>query len=197
MQTIKTLWIRIVLSLICIFALWMVWTNIMIDYRGHPDIEGIEHILADQSYYMTGANIYLVSSWWMDRISMWWGRATWDWAWSAKAVYLWPLIILRYHSHPLNTQWINHELIHQKQCIRTACLLPLRSWWEYRWYRLQWYTHMDAYLMKTTEQEAYLNQHNLNYLSTHQIWDSFKYFSHKIDIKFDDQYRVINRSLAK
>lgn len=186
--------IRIILILFCIYTVRIVAANFVIDYYGYPDISSITTTLQTEKYYYTGTSIFIVSSGTLDYFSKRWWFATWDGSWSAKAFAFGPIIGLRFHDHPMNSIWINHELIHQTQCIKTFCLLHLFSKGEYRWYRRQWYSHMDAYLMKSTEQEAYLNQHNMQYLTNHHIVDSLKYITKKVSIIFDDSYKVINNS---
>lgn len=53
---------------------------------------------------------------------------------------------------------------------------------------------MDAYLLKTTEQEAYLNQHNSHYLTGQNLFDSLKYIPYKVKIEFGTWYEVLNKA---
>jgi hypothetical protein len=61
----------------------------------------------------------------------------------------------------MNTSWIRHERIHHLQMTESLLLLPLYSQLEILYAkRVLKKDNMEAYLRKTTEQEAYLNQNN-------------------------------------
>ena len=190
----KLILIRIILSIISLYALRLVCGHLIKDYYWLPDSVWVASVMQDQSYYRSGANIFIVSSGWMDRISRWQWFGTGAGSGTAKAMSLGPLVILRFHHHMMNKARINHELIHYQQCLQSACLLQIRSLWEYRRYRIQWYDNMDAYLMKTTEQEAYLNQYDFSYLTWQNLAHSLKYIPDKVNIEFGTWYQVLNKS---
>lgn len=102
------------------------------------------------------------------------------------------IIVLREDNHPMNQQWINHEKIHLVQSFSTLGLSFIISVFEYLYARIILkYSHKDAYLYESMEQEAYLNQHNPEYLKTRKITDYFKYISSKKRIRMNDNYEVI------
>lgn len=186
--------IRIILSIICLWTMWLIFAHLMKDRHGMPNPQWVAQVLKTKSRYYSGGIWFVVSSGRLDRIGAWWWFGTGDGPGSAKAAFQWPLIVIRSGIHPMNATWINHELIHYQQCLQSACLLNLWSWWEQIWYRFQWYNIMDAYLFKTTEQEAYLNQHNFSYLTGQNLMHSLKYIPHKVTIQFTSWYQVINQS---
>ncbi len=95
----------------------------------------------------------------------------------ARGAAFFPFIILR--SERENVPWvINHERIHLRQQRETlfigsmllnvietayACIV-LRK------------TLPQAYLWRTTEQEAYRNQHDFSYLQKRKTWAQFRYY---------------------
>jgi hypothetical protein len=101
------------------------------------------------------------------------------WSWSlAKAAAFFPVAILRYDNHQMNETRIRHETIHHYQQIETMWLCDIYNWWEY----ILWYSKMDTYLYRHTEQEAYLHQDDPTYLSTRPrfarwsyIWDKKRF----------------------
>lgn len=107
-------------------------------------------------------------------------------------------IILRNLTHPMTKQWINHESIHIRQFIESMGMFWFYSKLEYLYFRIfKNYSHLEAYRYEATEQEAYLNQHNLNYLSQRPIFNTIKYMRNKTDFYTDSSYKVIIGNKAK
>lgn len=116
---------------------------------------------------------------------------------SAKAFAFPPFVVLRFQEHEMNDIRIHHENIHHYQMIETAGLIQLYSWFEYLYARyILWYDHMDAYLFKTTEQEAYLNQETPSYLQSRKIFGFGKYMKQKTRFSLID-YRVVKSAKSE
>lgn len=99
----------------------------------------------------------------------------------AKASALFPFVILRFQTHEMNHIRVYHETIHHYQIIETAWLILIYAQLEYRYARyVLGYDHMQAYLYQTIEQEAYLNQENLNYVVWRPIFGFWKYMKQKV-----------------
>ncbi len=94
----------------------------------------------------------------------------------ARAAAFFPFIIFR--SEEDKIPWlINHEKIHFRQQIETLfvgfiiwslletlyAVLILRK------------SLKEAYMWRSSEQEAYRNHHNLNYLESRPLWAQFRY----------------------
>ena len=84
----------------------------------------------------------------------------------ARAITLFPFVLLRYHHDQYNSVLINHERIHWHQQ-RELLIVPFYVLYlaEYGWRRLQGLDHMHAYLTISFEQEAYRHEADLSYLS--------------------------------
>ena len=54
-------------------------------------------------------------------------------------------------------------------------------------------TKFDAYIWSSGEQEAYLNQHNLDYLKTRPLWNQFRYLKNKKKISLPSPGEVTIR----
>lgn len=101
-------------------------------------------------------------------------------------------IILRNLSHPMTSQWINHESIHIRQFLESLGFFWLYSKMEYLFFRIfKKYSHLKAYMNESIEQEAYLNQHDSTYLSKRPIFNTFKYMKNKTRFHTDDNYKVV------
>lgn len=101
-------------------------------------------------------------------------------------------IILRNLTHPMTEQWINHESIHVRQFIESLGLFWFYSKAEYFYFRVfKKYSHLEAYRNESIEQEAYLNQHNFNYLNQRPSFNTIRYMKNKTDFYTDSDYRVI------
>jgi hypothetical protein len=98
----------------------------------------------------------------------------------AKGTAFFPFIFVR--SEEFNTSWlITHEKIHFRQQLETlfigSILLMICERLYARFFLNK--TNFEAYLWGSGEQEAYLNQHNENYLKTRKLWAQFSYLKHK------------------
>jgi hypothetical protein len=101
-------------------------------------------------------------------------------------------IVLRNLSHPLTPQWINHERIHIRQNLETLCFAFVIAKIEYFYARIFLkYTKAEANRFEFIEQEAYLNQHNSDYLKQRKIFSSFKYIFRKKKFHSDENYNLI------
>lgn len=105
----------------------------------------------------------------------------WFSSWIAKAVGAIPLFpIVRFVDHPMNSTWIRHEYIHHMQIAESLWIRMLISMGENIYYRFVRHTSpMEAYLLSSTEQEAYLNQNNPNYLHQRPLFATWRYLMHK------------------
>ncbi len=99
---------------------------------------------------------------------------------TARAVTVFPFIFVRANKDVI--PWvINHERIHLRQqlellIIGTIILHVFEVLYALLFLRLRWY---EAYLWSSTEQEAYRNQNNLDYLKQRKIFHQFKYLFNK------------------
>lgn len=101
-------------------------------------------------------------------------------------------VILRNLNHPMTEQWLNHENIHLRQFIESLGIFWIYSKIEYLYYRVvKKLTHIEAYRKEAIEQEAYLNQHNLKYLSSRKVFSTIKYAFNKADFYTDENHKVI------
>ena len=84
----------------------------------------------------------------------------------ARAIVLFPFVLIRYPEDRRNEQLLNHERIHIRQQVELL-VLPFYLWYvsEYVWRRLQGKNRFQAYLAISFEREAYANEHNPCYLS--------------------------------
>lgn len=103
----------------------------------------------------------------------------------AKAAAFIPFIFVRKEEYATPI-FINHERIHFKQQIET---LIIGSWilhiLEEIYSRL--FLHLkttDCYLYRAVEQEAYRNQHDMNYLKNRKWFSVFKYITDKRQLTF-------------
>lgn len=111
----------------------------------------------------------------------------------AMAFSIFPcFIILRNLTHPMTEQWINHESIHVRQFIESLGLFWFYSKLEYLYFRLfKKYSHLEAYRNESIEQEAYLNQHDTEYLKKRPIFNTILYMKIKTKFYTDDNYKVV------
>lgn len=108
----------------------------------------------------------------------------------ASAVY--PFIFFR--SEEEKKPWvITHELIHFQQQIETlfigSRLINIIEWLYARMFLRM--SSEAAYFWRSSEQEAYRNQSDTNYLSTRTLWARFCYFKDKKKIVLG-QYGVVS-----
>jgi len=89
---------------------------------------------------------------------------------------LWPFIFLRDRSLLSDEVLINHERIHQRQQLEML-LLPFYIWyfteWIFHWMRLG--DPYLAYRAISFEKEAYMQEENLEYLSTRNPFGFLRY----------------------
>jgi len=103
----------------------------------------------------------------------------------AKAAAFFPFVFVRKEEYATPI-FVNHERIHIRQQIQT---LFIGSWILTIFEDL--YSRMfmklkapDYYLYRSVEQEAYRNQHNLNYLNERRWFELFKYILDKKKLTF-------------
>jgi len=91
----------------------------------------------------------------------------------------------------MNKKFINHEKIHHRQYFESLYLAYFIGKIEY-WYAriILKYSHLNAYLYECTEQEAYINQHDMKYLERRRSWSFLKYIPHKSQITFRENSEV-------
>lgn len=110
---------------------------------------------------------------------------------TAKAAAPFPFVILRFNNHEMNNVRILHETIHHMQFVETLWLVFIYSKFEYLYARyVLRYNHMQAYLFQATEQEAYLNQDNNNYLKERELYWFWKYMRYKTKFHLEN-YQVL------
>lgn len=109
-----------------------------------------------------------------------------------KGAAIYPFIFVREVSFatPVLT---NHELIHFRQQIET---LFIGSWvinlFERQYAKLFLKkSNMESYTWKSSEQEAYRNQYDLEYLKNRKLWARFNYFKNKKKITFPEPGKII------
>ena len=119
------------------------------------------------------------------------GTILWFEKWKAKWIALPPpFILLRRENHTMNETWIRHEQTHHLQQLESFYLFSLISRCEYQYNRyINKKTHIQSYLLKATEQEAYLNQDNPDYNKTRPFRNTRKYFFHKTNFTLQN-YQV-------
>lgn len=104
---------------------------------------------------------------------------------SAKASAFFPFILVRKRQYATSV-FINHERIHLRQQIETlvigAWLIQLiEDIYSRLFLKLKF---PDYYFYRSGEQEAYRNQHDLNYLKNRQWFSQFKYIFNKQQFEF-------------
>lgn len=94
----------------------------------------------------------------------------------ARAMALFPFVIIKNESIKNNKIIINHEKIHLKQQIELLIIFF------YLWYILEYFFHFikfknrrKAYEQISFEREAYANEQNLNYLNNRKLWNFISY----------------------
>ncbi len=110
----------------------------------------------------------------------------------ARAVALFPFIIFR--SEDEKVPWIiNHERIHFRQQIETIFIgFYILSFLENLYALLILRKNLkEAYKWRSSEQEAYRNQQNFEYLNNRPLWLQFKYIKHKREFTFGNPGEII------
>ncbi len=94
----------------------------------------------------------------------------------ARAITLYPFVLLRYADDRLDPVLLNHERIHLRQQLELL-IIPFYVWYlaEYVWHRRRGMSHVDSYLRISFEQEAYANEHRLGYLRQRHSFAFRKY----------------------
>lgn len=94
----------------------------------------------------------------------------------AEAITIFPFIFLRRNGLKVDKVLLNHERIHLVQALELAVFLF------YIWYLseflVRFFQHRNfdkAYRNISFEREAYVNQHNENYLQQRRLWSFWKY----------------------
>lgn len=94
----------------------------------------------------------------------------------ARAIALYPFVLLRYPQDQWDARLINHEKIHIRQQ-RELLVLPFYGWYliEYVRHRLRGAGHMQAYLSICFEREAFCHEQDLAYLQHRTPFAFWKY----------------------
>lgn len=94
----------------------------------------------------------------------------------ARAITLYPFILLRHQHDKKDRVLMNHEMIHIKQQLELL-ILPFYICYllEYVAGRMQGKTHMQAYLSISFEREASENEHDMGYLQRRRLFAFRKY----------------------
>ncbi len=110
----------------------------------------------------------------------------------ARAAAFFPFIVFR--SEEEKVPWlINHERIHFHQQLETAFIgLLIWSFLETLYARfVLGKTLEEAYLYRSSEQEAYRNQQNFSYLESRPLWEQFRYIKDKRAFTFGGPGEII------
>lgn len=94
----------------------------------------------------------------------------------ARAITLYPFVLLRYPIDRHDPVLLNHERIHLRQQLELL-VIPFYGWYlaEYAWHRVRGLNHLSAYLKISFEKEAYANEHHLDYLEKRSCFAFKKY----------------------
>lgn len=94
----------------------------------------------------------------------------------ARAMALFPFILINNEQLRNNKILINHERIHiRQQAELLVIVFYLWYFTEFFFRFLQYKTRQKAYENISFEKEAYANEGNLNYLKTRKMWSFYKY----------------------
>ena len=110
----------------------------------------------------------------------------------ARAAAFFPFIIFRSEEEKL--PWlVNHERIHFRQQLETAFVgLLVWSFLETLYARfILGKSFKEAYLYRSSEQEAYRNQQDFSYLQKRPSWSQFKYIKNKRAFTFGSPGEII------
>lgn len=94
----------------------------------------------------------------------------------ARAITLYPFILLRDCQDQQDAVLVNHERIHLRQQ-QELLVLPFYALYigEYCWRKMQGMSHLQAYLSISFEQEAYRHEQDLLYLKKRPFLASKNY----------------------
>jgi hypothetical protein len=104
-----------------------------------------------------------------------------------RAMACWPLIVLR--DVDKTTPWVlNHERIHWVQTLELG-IVGFWVWYYGQLVYARWWLGMswwEAYLWNAAEQEAYLHQHDLDYLKTRPLWAQFGFVRQRVKLRLTE-----------
>ena len=94
----------------------------------------------------------------------------------ARAITIWPFILVLDQKDKEDVNLINHERIHLRQQMELL-IVPFYLWYgiEYIIHRFRGKEHKLAYRAISFEREAYANEWNLRYLESRKFWSFWKY----------------------
>jgi len=93
----------------------------------------------------------------------------------ARAITLWPFIVVKEDCMKDDPYLMNHEKIHLKQQRELLVVgFYLLYFLEFVFRYFQYGSHVVAYLNISFEREAYENEDNLNYLKERKLFSVFK-----------------------
>lgn len=94
----------------------------------------------------------------------------------ARAMALFPIILIRDEDLRFDKCLVNHEKIHLRQQLELLIVF-FYIWYglEYLYKRIQYKTHRNAYYNISFEKEAYANEENLDYLKNRKFYSFLKY----------------------
>ncbi len=97
-----------------------------------------------------------------------------------QGITVFPFVIVKSKAAKQNPTLIQHERIHLRQQIEMG-VLPFFIWYslEFFWHYFQGSSRQLAYRLISFEQEAYQNEHNLDYLAKRPFWHFVAYFTKK------------------
>lgn len=129
--------------------------------------------------------IFIIKSTWFVKFIELLGVGKFGWH-NAKAVAIFPFIIVRDMKYATPV-YLNHEKIHFAQQIETLFVgaFLLKAFEGLYSLIFSNRNYKERYLWYATEQEAYLNQENLDYLKTRKRFAFVKYLFSKKSIQFD------------
>ena len=95
----------------------------------------------------------------------------------ARAMALFPFILVQNEGLAKNEILMHHERIHLRQQLELGIIFfYILYLGEYLLRRLQFKTHYTAYRHISFEREAYANEKNMNYLKERSLWRFLKYW---------------------
>ncbi len=94
----------------------------------------------------------------------------------ARAMAIYPFILISCHSYREDKVLLNHEKIHLKQQLEMLILF-FYLWYftEYLLRRIQFKTHQKAYENISFEREAFNKEKDLDFLKSRPFWNFTKY----------------------
>ena len=94
----------------------------------------------------------------------------------ARAIALYPFVLLRYADDRLDPVLLNHERIHLRQQLELL-VIPFYVLYltEYVWHRRRGMSHVEAYLRISFEREAYAHERRLDYLANRSAFAFKRY----------------------